>query len=137
MIIFVVCGLFSADEIHLYHLYPRTYQFLAPAVYVVYMILPIGFALLGIAASVGLFRLREWGRRATIVLSIVPVLGCALLVLLRPRSVFPPDPGQGALLVIGGGIYLLIFELLLAILIPISIWWLFLLTRSNVRSQFR
>src|SRR5713226_9684586 len=89
MTILVVCGLFSADEIRLYHLYPHTYEFLDPAVYLVYMILPSSFALLGKVTSVGLLLLRDWARKAGIFLSIVPALGCALLVLLRPRSVFP------------------------------------------------
>ena len=111
-------------------------SFRAP-VYFVYVILPVVFGSSGVISSFGLFRHREWARRITIFLSTIPVLGCGLLVLLRPRSVFPSDPGQGSVLVIGGGIYLWIFECLFIILIPISIWWLVLFTRPTVRSQFR
>jgi len=132
----VPSGWFLLEEVQLHHRYPTNYRFLHPAVYVVYIAVPICFGLLGIVTSIGLVCLREWARRSTLFLSVVPVIGCALLIIVSPPSVFP-QVGQGAMLAIGGGIYLLAYKLLLAILIPISIWWLVLLTRESVRSQFR
>jgi hypothetical protein len=129
-------GLFLAEELHIHRLYPQSYRFLRPAVYLVLIAIPICFGLLGIITSIGLLRLRDWARRLTLFLSIVPVSGCALLVVLHPSSVFPPEPGQGAILAMGD-IYLLAYKLLLAILIPVSIWWLVLLSHKKVRSQFR
>jgi hypothetical protein len=130
--------LYFVASIQSHRLFPTlNRESLAPEVYAVYVAIPICFGLLGIVASVGLLRLREWARRITLLLSTVPLAGCALLIVLRPPSVFPPDPGQGAIFAIGGGLYFLAFELLLAILVPISIWWLVLLTRAIVRSQFR
>ena len=134
--VLVPSGLFLTGEIRLRRLYPRNYQFLHPAVYVVLIAVPICFGLFGVATSIGLLRLRKWARRATLFLATVPVVGCALLVILHPPTVFPPEPGQGAMLVMGD-IYLLAYKFLLAVLIPISIWWLILFTRPSVRSQFR
>ena len=131
-------GLYFVASIQSHRLFPTlNRESLAPAVYAVYVGIPICFGLLGIVGSIGLLRLREWARRITLLLSIVPLAGCALLILLRPPSVFPPDPGQGAIFAIGGGLYFRAFELLLVILIPISLWWWILFTRESVRSQFR
>jgi hypothetical protein len=101
------------------------------------MILPMLFGLLGIVCACGLFGLREWARKGTLFLATVPVLVCVLLVLFHPSAVFPPDPGQGAILAFGGGVYLALFVFLLIVLIPVSIWWQVLLTRESVRSQFQ
>jgi hypothetical protein len=129
-------GLALAEEIQLRRMYPRSYQFLHPMVYVVLIAVPICFGLVGIATSIELLRLREWARRVTLFLATVPVAGCVLLVALHPSSVFPPEPGRGAILVMGD-IYLLAYKLLLAVLIPRSIWWWVLFTRESVRTQFR
>ncbi|MHB8217456.1 MAG: hypothetical protein ACYDDS_15375 [Candidatus Sulfotelmatobacter sp.] len=128
-------ALFLAEELQIHHLYPQSYRLLHPAVYVVLIAIPICFGLLGIVTSMGLLRLRGWARRLTLFLSIVPVSGCAFLVILHPSSVFPPEPGQGAILAMGD-IYLFAYKLLLVILIPVSIWWLVLMSQQKVRSQF-
>jgi hypothetical protein len=123
----------------LVHIYgpASAFHFLDPAFYIVYMVLPMSFGLLGIVCALGLLRLREWARKGTLFLATVPVLVCVLLVLFHPSAVFPPDPGQGTILAFGGGVYLALFVYLLVVLIPISIWWQILLTREGVRSQFR
>jgi len=114
------------------------FHFLDPAFYVVFMILPTSFGLLGIDCAGGLLGLREWARKGTLFLATVPVLVCVLLVLFHPSAVFfSPDPGQGAILAFGGGVYLALFVCLLVVLIPVSIWWQIMLTRESVRSQFR
>jgi hypothetical protein len=142
----LVSLVFLQSDIELYrmsekfvHIYgpASAFHFLGPAVYIVYMILPMLFGLLGIVCACGLLGLREWARKGTLFLATVPVLVCVLLVLFHPSAVFPPDPGQGAILAFGGGIYLALFVYLLVVLIPVSIWWQILLTRESVRSQFR
>jgi hypothetical protein len=99
----------------LVHLYgsASAFHFLDPAFYVVFMILPMSFGLLGIVCAGGLLGLREWARKGTLFLATVPVLVCVLLVLFHPSTVFPPDPGQGAILAFGGGVYLALFVYLL------------------------
>ena len=142
----LVSLLFLRSEIDQYHLSEKfvhiygpasAFHFLGPAFYIVYMILPMLFGLMGIVCASGLLGLREWARKGTLFLATVPVLVCVLLVLFHPSAVFPPDPGQGAILAFGGGVYLVLFVCLLVVLVPVSIWWQILLTRESVRSQFR
>lgn len=114
-----------------------SFHFFNPAFYVVYVIFPTSVGLLGLVCAFGLSGLREWARKGTLFLARIPALICLLLVLFRPSTVFPPDPGQGALLAFGGGVYLAIFVCLLAVLIPISIWWQILFTRQRVAALFR
>ena len=113
------------------------YHFLNPAFYLVYIIFPISVGLLGIVCAFGLPELRAWARKGTLFLARAPVLICLLLVLFRPSTVFPPDPDKEALLAFGGAIYWAIFVCLLAVLIPISIWWQILFTRQRVAAIFR
>ena len=50
------------------HIYgpSSAYRFLHPAFYIVYMILPMSFGLLGIVCACGLLGLREWARKGTL-----------------------------------------------------------------------
>lgn len=97
--------------------------------------LPGIFSLLGLAAAPGLLRLREWARRTTLFLATVPVALYSLLVILRPAFLFPPDV-QSALLIIGDlGYAVCVYSLV--VLVPTSVWCLAVLTRADVRAQFR
>jgi len=100
---------------------------------------PLFFGLMSLAAGVGVFRSREWGRRFALFVSTVPILCCAILVLLYPRWVFSrPGPygDQYALLTVGSGIIYGIYVYTLLLLVPISAWWLAIFTRPRVISQF-
>jgi hypothetical protein len=134
--ILYLSGFLLVDEIHNY---PYTKRLLDSIGDVFFVILPIIFALFGVVTSIGLLRLREWARNAAIFLSTVPVVSCALLVLLRPKWVFPPAKSneQYAILTIGTGFGYDLYVILLVALIPLSIWWLILFTREGIRSQFR
>ncbi len=111
--------------------------FSPPGLFVV--VLPVCLNLLGLAVAVGVLRLREWARKATIVLSTIPVIGCTLLVLLQPSAIFPPPKPdeQHAILTIGSGLGLVFYKDLLVILVPLSIWWLTLFTRASIKARFR
>lgn len=94
------------------------------------MIIQIAFCLLGIVTAVGLLLLREPARKAAIFLSTVPlflVVFASLVLLGASRSTHNP------LIAVA----FLIFAALFSILLPISIWWLVLLRRDDVRSHFR
>jgi len=100
--------------------------------------LPIGCSILGLVASVGIIRSKEWARKAVIFLSTVPILGCAILVLWHPASVFPPASPyeQYALLTIRSGLGYDIYVLFLLVLTPASILCLMILTGSGASVQF-
>ena len=116
--------------------YPSNHQVFEPEFWVFYIAAPVGFALLGLVTSIGLVRLREWARRRTIFLSVVPVSTYALLLIVRPASLFPPETGHGGIYAVGD-IYLDIVAGLVAILAPVGIWWLVLFTRPNMKAQFQ
>jgi hypothetical protein len=141
-------GVMLRNEIYLYFMVKRSletygpsatirFEFLNPLVYLTFIFFPLAVGLLGMASSVGLLCTREWARKATIFLATFPVSVCVLLFLLRPKTLFPPDPGQGAILAFGGGVYLVLLMFLLVLLIPVSTWFNYVLTRESVRSQFR
>ena len=98
----------------------------------VLLVLPVGFSLMGLVSAVGLLRSREWGRRATLFLATAPVTIYSLLVYFQPVSIFGQHRGPGSFnLALPACIYAL------ALFVPLSLWWLILLTREQVRSRFR
>jgi hypothetical protein len=98
--------------------------------------IPIGLSVLGIVISVGLWHVREWARKGLIALSTLPILSGVALISFH-NFFFPPFSADGVMLVVGPGIFSVLYAYLLVILVPISIWWLIALTRDRVRSQFR
>lgn len=100
-----------------------------PTVFIVVFGLPFLFSLTAVVTSIGLLRLREWARRATLYLATLPVFACALfLILYHPRDVYgAPFAVRDITHPVG--------KILLAILIPVSIWWWVLFTRPSVKAQ--
>ena len=97
-------------------------------------ILPGVIGIVGLLAAFGLFRLRAWARRTALYLALVPITVYLLLAVLRPESIFHPEP-RGALLTVGDLGYP--FCVYLAVLLaPLSLWALVLLNRREIRSQF-
>lgn len=70
-----------------YHFYP--------AFFLVYIVFPMAGGLLGIVCAFGVSGLREWARKGTLFLAMVPVLICLFLALFRPNSVFPDAGKEG------------------------------------------
>jgi fumarate reductase subunit D len=94
-------------------------------------LLQIAFSLMGIIVSIGLLQLRESARKATIFLSTVPVAILIFSLLLFLGAT--PARGRGEFVAayvaeLYGAFFLL--------LLPLSIWWCFVLTRVRVKSQF-
>jgi hypothetical protein len=108
-----------------------THELAESPMLVVILGLPFLFSLVAVVTSIGLIRLREWARRATLYLATLPVSGCALfLILYHPRDSYgTPFAVRDISHLVG--------KVLLAILIPVSIWWWVLLTQNSMRSQFR
>ena len=79
---------------------------------------------MAIATSFGLLWRRFGQEKAGLVLATFPVCACVLfLILYHPYDLYPPPFAAMDM-------SRLIAEILLAILIPASIWWWFLLTRQ-------
>jgi len=96
------------------------------------MLLQIALGLLGIVISIGLLRLQERARIAAIFLSVAFILGLFFALFLFLEA---GDANGGASIIAAYGI--LIYGGCLVVLLPLCIWWLVLLTREKVRSQFR
>ncbi len=127
-----MCGIAWWDTI-------RLNDFSKPLVMILVFGVPGCFGLLGLVTSFGLVRLREWARQLTLFLSTVPVIGGALMILVRPASIFPAAKldEHDALMTVGSGFMLVIYLYLLAFLIIISAWWLILFTRISIKAQFQ
>jgi hypothetical protein len=104
--------------------------------WIFYIWLPVGFALLGLVSSIGLLRVREWARRCTVFLSIVPVSTYAVVLAVRPPSLFPGGThGQGIYDI--GDVPLLVVACAVGLMIPVSIWWLVLFTSTSMKARFQ
>ena len=102
---------------------------------IVFLALPVTFSLLGLVAAVGLLASREWGRRTVLFLATVPVTIYSFLVLFQPIALFGRHGGGGILTI--GNLALSVCVYALLLFVPLSLWWLILLTREGIRSQFR
>jgi hypothetical protein len=94
-------------------------------------LLQIAFSLIGIITSIGLLQLRERARKAAVFLSTVPAAILAFTVLTFAGAT--SETGRGGLV---AGYALLLYGAVFLIVLPVSIWWLVVLTRDRVKSQF-
>lgn len=97
------------------------------------MIAQIGFGLLGILTSAGLFRLEEKARKRAISLSTVPVGLVAFVLLIFVGGTVSGNNGASSSNALYG---VVIYGPLLVILTPLSAWWFFLLRSVRIRQQF-
>jgi hypothetical protein len=136
-LILLATVLMFANAVESYRIAGQALSGIVNARLVAYAVVPLCFSLLGVATSVGLFGLREWARKLAIFLSVAPVTICGLLLLLRPVAIFRPDEGSKYAILTVGDLGIAVYAYMFMILIPVSVWWLFLFTRESVRSQFR
>lgn len=94
------------------------------------IVIQTAFGLFGIIVAIGLLRLFEAARKATILLSKVTIIVFSGVLLLFWAAAFSTHNTVFLmpLLVCGGS---------LVILLPLSVWWCMVLRRDSVRSQFR
>jgi hypothetical protein len=124
-VLFIGSVLIPAGGLYFMFVNPTLRDFLWPV-----MLIEVVFSLLGIITSIGLLRLHEAARKSAIFFATVPLLIlflASLFLLASARSTHNYFFAAGVL----------IFGALLVILIPIGIWWLVVLRRASVRSQFR
>jgi hypothetical protein len=88
---------------------------------------------LGIRTGIGLFQLRPWARVSALVWASLTLVFCLALIAFRPFETFIiSDRFVGPL----ESMKQLIAVALLILLMPTSIWWLFLFRLKCVRAQF-
>lgn len=92
----------------------------------------IGLSALGIATSIGLFRLREWARLSILIFSGIVAPLCLLVTALMFLVPLPPTPelpgGEAALRGIVIGMY--------GVPLLITTWWLIMFSRAGTKAAF-
>lgn len=96
--------------------------------------IPVIFCLLGLATAAGLLFVREWARKAALFLALAPLIVYLPIILYHPASIFPRAAHGTILTIRDFGFVLCVYSVV--ILSPFSAWWLAVLTRPQVRSEF-
>jgi hypothetical protein len=110
---------------HIYQTHPILVLFLA--------LVPSSLFALGIRTGIGLFQLRAWARVAAMIWASVGLLLSLGIIAFRPfETFFIPDrfvaPGESLTQLIAIAFVIL--------LLPLSVWWLFLFRMKSVKAQF-
>jgi hypothetical protein len=109
-----------------YELYPVTVLLIA--------LVPSTFMALGIRTGIGLFQLRPWARVAALAWACVSLAFCLGLIAFRPfETFFIPDHFVGPT----ESLKQLIAISVVILLLPVSVWWLFLFRAKSVKEQFQ
>jgi len=110
---------------HLYDHYPKTFLLLG--------LVPPSLIAIGIRVAVGVFQLRAWARRAAMLWAALALVISVWLIAFRPFETFvipehfvSPAESMRQLFAIS-----FVFMLL-----PASIWWLYLFRMKTVKAQF-
>jgi hypothetical protein len=106
---------------------------LQPGLFLLIAVVPPAVIALGIRTGVGLFQLRPWARISALVWAALTLAFCLALIAFRPFETFfiserfvAPLESMKQLIAIS----------LLILLMPSSIWWLFLFRMKSVKAQF-
>jgi hypothetical protein len=111
---------------HFYQLYPGPFLLIA--------LIPSTVIALGIRTGIGLFQLRAWARVSALIWASITLTFCLALIAIRPFETFfipthfvnPTESFQQ-----------LVAIALVILLLPASVWWLFLFRMKSVKAQFR
>lgn len=116
----------NQDGKRFYELYPVTVLLIA--------LVPSIFMALGIRTGIGLFHLRPWARIVALVWASASLTCCLGLIAFRPfETFFIPDHFVGP----AESLKQLIAIALVILLLPVSLWWLFLFRAKSVKEQFQ
>jgi hypothetical protein len=111
---------------HFYQMHPVAFLLIA--------LVPSGVIALGVRTGIGLFQLRPWARIAAMIWASLTLVLCLCLIALRPfETFFIPDHFVGPT----ESFNQLMAIALVILLLPASVWWLFLFRMQNVKMQFR
>jgi hypothetical protein len=110
---------------HLYQLHPAFFLLIA--------FVPSSVIALGLRTGIGLFQLRPWARLAALIWAAIALAFCLVLIALRPFETFViPDTFVGS----AQSLQQLATIAFIILLLPASVWWLFLFRSKSVKLQF-
>jgi hypothetical protein len=105
-----------------------------PLLFFAIALIPFGVIALGIRTGIGLFQLRPWARVAALIWASITLVFCLTLIAVRPfETFFIADNFVSAT----ESFNQLVAIALLILLLPSSVWWLFLFRGKNVKKQFQ
>ncbi len=111
---------------HPYQLYPVAFLLIA--------LVPPAVIAVGIRTGIGLFQLRPWARVSAMIWAATTLVLCLALIALRPfETFFISDRFIGQL----ESLKQLIAIAFVILLLPVSVWWLFLFRTKGVKLQFQ
>jgi hypothetical protein len=111
----------------------RLYQ-THPIFFLLITVVPTSVIALGIRTGIGLFQLRPWARRSAMIWASITLSLCLALIALRPFETFYISQRFIGPL---ESLKQLIAIALIIVLLPVSIWWLFLFRLKSVKAQFQ
>ncbi|HEY1308451.1 MAG TPA: hypothetical protein VGF24_33105 [Vicinamibacterales bacterium] len=111
-----------------------------PRVLIAEAVVLVGFGIFGIVSAIALFMLKNWARISFLVFacllalfSVTGMIGTTIGTLLAPQMATPGQaPPQGILTGV-----LVMFAVIWLLLLGLSIWWLYYLTRRSVNELFQ
>ena len=104
-----------------------------PAIFLAFALVPSSVIAVGIRTGIGLFQLRPWARVSAMVWAVITMAFCLSMIALRPfETFFIADHFVGEL----ESFKQLISMALIILLLPCSVWWLFLFRVKSVKEQF-
>jgi hypothetical protein len=125
---YFLLSLLNTPDQHGRHLYQQQ-----PGPFFVFALVPPAVIALGIRTGIGLFQLRPWARISALIWAALTLAFCLALIAFRPFETFViPERFVGST----ESIKQLIAISLLILLMPSSVWWLFLFRMKSVKAQF-
>jgi hypothetical protein len=110
---------------HFYQIYPLFFFLVA--------FVPSSIIALGLRTGLGLLQMRPWARVAALIWATITLAFCLALIALRPFETFViPDTFVGPT----QSLQQLASIAFIVLLLPASIWWLFLFRSKNAKLQF-
>ena len=111
----------------------RRFYDVHPIFFVIFALVPSAVIALGIRTGIGLFQLRPWARVSALVWALITLVFCLGLIAFRPfETFFIADHFVSEL----QSFKQLISVALIILLLPSSVWWLFLFRAEDVKKQF-
>jgi hypothetical protein len=111
----------------------RHFYQIQPLAFMLVILIPSTLIGVGIRIGIGLFKLRPWARIAAMVWATISLLFCLSIIAFRPFETFfigdhfvPPSESMKQLVAIA----------MVILLLPVSVWWLFLFRMKSVKAQF-